>query len=65
MRTPVDLVGGFYTDDTLPWACQDTVNYLPVQAEASGTRTMTKLVDAPGLRPWLWIGYYAPEAPGT
>lgn len=59
MRQPVDLVGGFYTDDTLPWACQDTVNYLPVQTEAAGTRTMTKLVDAPGLKPWLWIGNFA------
>lgn len=57
MRQPVDLVGGFYADDTLPWSCQDTVNYLPVQTEAAGTRTMTKLVDAPGLRPWLWIGH--------
>lgn len=56
MRQPIDLVGGFYTDDSLPWSCQDTVNYLPVAAEAGGTRTPTKLVDAPGLRPWVAIG---------
>ncbi len=56
MRQPIDLVGGFYTDESLPWSVQDTVNYLPVAAEASGTRTPTKLVDAPGLRPWVAIG---------
>ena len=61
-KTPVDLIGGFYTDDSLPWSVQDTVNYLPVRAEVQGTRTPTKLVDAPGLKPLLWIGYYAPES---
>lgn len=56
MRQPIDLVGGFYTDESLPWSVQDTVNYLPVAAEAGGTRTPTKLVDAPGLRPFVAIG---------
>lgn len=55
MRQPIDLVGGFYTDESLPWSAQDTVNYLPVAAEAGGTRTPTKLVDAPGLRLWTGI----------
>lgn len=59
--TPVDLIGGFYTDESLPWSCQDTVNYLPVRAEAQGTRTPTKLVDAPGLKPWVWIGNFAED----
>lgn len=52
MRQPIDLVGGFYTDESLPWSVQDTVNYLPVAAEAAGTRSPAKLVDSPGLRPW-------------
>ena len=64
MRNPVDIVGPFYTDDSLSWSQQDTVNYIPVAAEVSGTRTPTKLVDAPGLRPFAWIGYYAPESEG-
>lgn len=59
MRHPIDLVGGFYTDESLPWSCQDTVNWIPVAAEVGGTRTPTKLVDAPGLRPWVWIGNHA------
>lgn len=57
MRKPVDLIGGFYTDDTISWSCQDTVNYIPVAAETGGTLTVSKLVDAPGLKPWLWIGH--------
>lgn len=53
---PVDLIGGFYTDDTLPWACQDTLNWLPFAAEVSGTRTQWKLSTAPGLKPYQQIG---------
>ncbi|MDT3468922.1 putative Ig domain-containing protein [Stenotrophomonas maltophilia] len=53
---PVDLIGGFYKDDSLPWSCQDTVNWLPVMAEVSGTRSLTKLATAPGLKPWLTVG---------
>lgn len=62
---PIDIIGGFYTDDSLPWSSQDTVNLLPVPAEATGTRTPTRLASAPGLRPWAWIGNYAPEEPGA
>lgn len=47
--TPVDLVGGFYADDALPWSAQDTVNWLPVMAEVNGSRTVSKLRGAPGL----------------
>lgn len=61
-RDPVDIIGGFYTDESLPWSCQDTVNYIPVRAEVAGTRTPTKLVDAPGMKPFLWIGHYAEDA---
>lgn len=56
--TLIDLIGGFYTDDSLPWSCQDTVNLLPVRAEVEGTRTPTKLTDAPGLKPSVFIGNY-------
>lgn len=53
---PVDLIGGFYKDDALPWSCQDTVNWLPVMAEVSGTRSPSKLSTAPGLKPWQVVG---------
>ncbi|WP_401733426.1 putative Ig domain-containing protein [Stenotrophomonas muris] len=53
---PVDLIGGFYKDDALPWSCQDTVNWLPAMAEVSGTRSPSKLSTAPGLKPWQVVG---------
>lgn len=67
MPTPIDILGGFYTDESLPWSCQDVVNYIPVAAEVPGTRTQIKLVDAPGLKPRAWIGNYAtdPEPTGA
>ncbi|MEB1529889.1 hypothetical protein [Xanthomonas sp. WHRI 7945] len=53
---PMDLINGFYTDDSRPWSVQDTVNWLPEAAEAPGTRTPWKLAPAPGLRPFLDLG---------
>lgn len=53
---PVEIVGGFYTDDSLPWSCQDTVNWLPTRAEVGGTLTPWKLETCPGLRESLWLG---------
>lgn len=53
---PVDLIGGYYADDTLPWSCQDTVNWLPVMAEVGGTRTPSKLATPPGLKPYQRVG---------
>ena len=53
---PVDLIGGFYTDDALPWARQDTVNWLPVAAEVAGTLTVKYLKTPPGLKPYQNIG---------
>lgn len=47
---PVQIVGGAYRDDTRPFACQDTVNYLPLQAERAGGRSDWILRSAPGLR---------------
>lgn len=54
--SPVDLIGGFYADDTLPWSCQDTVNWLPVMGEVGGTRTPSKLATPPGLKPYQRVG---------
>lgn len=53
---PFPIVGGSYTDDALPWAHQDTVNYLPVLAERSGTRSPAKLAMVPGMRVFADVG---------
>lgn len=47
---PLPIVGGFYADETRPWSVQDCVNWLPTQAETSGTRTPTILKTPPGLK---------------
>lgn len=54
--SPVDLIGGYYKSDTLPWACQETVNWLPVLAEVEGTLSPAMLKTPPGLRPYQQIG---------
>jgi hypothetical protein len=46
---PINLIGGFYQDDNLPWSAQDTVNWIPRPAEMPGTISQMKLVGAPGL----------------
>lgn len=45
----VQIVGGAYSDDTRPWTCQDTVNYLVLPAERPGGRSDAILRSAPGL----------------
>lgn len=51
MKTvPLPVVGGFYADETRPWSVQDCVNWLPTQAETTGTRTPTILKTPPGLK---------------
>lgn len=57
MATAVDLIGGFYADDSLPWADQDTLNWLPVKAEVGGTRTPIRFSTPPGLKPYQQIGF--------
>lgn len=56
MATPIDIIGGFYTVGGRSWAAQDCVNYLPVAAEVTGTKTQTMLRTPPGLRPWVKVG---------
>ncbi|OWB26865.1 hypothetical protein [Xanthomonas oryzae] len=53
---PIDLLGGFYADDSKPWSVQDTVNWLPEVAEVRGTRTEYKLASPPGLREYMRLG---------
>lgn len=60
---PLNIVGGWYTDDALPWAQQDCCNYIPVVAEMPGTLSPIKAVDAPGLKPFVEIGTGGGESP--
>lgn len=53
---PFPIVGGSYADDTKPWSVQDTVNYLPVSAERSGTRSPSMLKSAPGFKAFCNLG---------
>lgn len=52
---PLNVVGGWYTDDSLPWTQQDCCNYIPVIAEQPGAISQVKAVDAPGLKPFVEI----------
>lgn len=47
--TPVNIIGGAYRDDALPWSAQDVVNWIPEVATVGGTRTPTKYRGAPGM----------------
>lgn len=55
---PVNILGGCYSDSDRAWSLQDTVNWLPEQAEQAETRTPTQFKTPPGLYPFV-------EIPGT
>ena len=55
-QQPINLIGGFYADESRHWSVQDTCNWLPVVAEQQGTLTPAKLSTPPGLRPYQQIG---------
>lgn len=59
MRRPINTVNGFYKDPNLHWSAQDALNVIPKMAEQGGTRTVSELLDAPGLRPYVWLGINA------
>lgn len=46
---PVNLIGGYYAGDNLPWSSQDVLNWIPEQAQEAGTQTPMRLRSAPGL----------------
>lgn len=52
-NAPINLIGGSNVDDSLPWLCEDTVNYVIEKAPSSGALTEYKLRDAPGLKPYV------------
>ena len=49
---PLPFIGGFYADDSRPWAMQDCVNWLPSAMEQEGTRTPAMAKTPPGLSPY-------------
>lgn len=53
---PAPVIGGAYSDDAKAWACQDTVNYIPVMAERPGGRSPTMLRGVPGMRTFCITG---------
>lgn len=57
---PMQIVGGSYADDALPWTHQDTVNYLPVPAEKEGVRSSAILRGVPGFTTFCDLGTNAP-----
>lgn len=56
----MNLVGGSYADDTLPWSHQDTINYIPVPAEKEGVRSRAMLRCLPGYAAFCDLGTDAP-----
>jgi sugar lactone lactonase YvrE len=56
VRKPVEVVGGAYSDDALPWTAQDTCNWLPVNAEQPGARSNALLRTPPGLYELATLG---------
>lgn len=57
---PMQLVGGAYADDALPWSSQDCVNYIPVPAEKEGTRSREMLRCLPGYNLFCDLGTNKP-----
>ena len=57
---PVQLVGGAYADDALPWSAQDCINYIPVPAEKEGTRSREMLRCLPGYSLFCDLGTNKP-----
>jgi len=57
---PWAVIDGAYSDDAKPWACQDTVNWLPTPAEQAGARSAIMLQTPPGLVEYCDLGTNAP-----
>lgn len=55
MATPLNIIGGWYSDVAKPWTQQDICNYIPFVAEQPGPITQIEAVDAPGLKPFVEI----------
>jgi hypothetical protein len=48
-KLPVPIIGQAYSDDSLPWAAQELINWYVIVAESDGTRSRLALKGTPGL----------------
>lgn len=55
MSTPLNIIGGWYSDEAKPWSQQDICNFIPFVAEQPGTLSPIKAPPAPGLKPFVEI----------
>lgn len=55
MAKPLNIIGGWYSDEAKPWSDQDICNYIPFRAEQGGTLSAIQAIDAPGLKPFVEI----------
>lgn len=50
MRREVNLIGGFYRDESLPFSSQDAINWLPEPDESGMGRSPWRMLGVPGLK---------------
>jgi hypothetical protein len=50
-RREVNLIGGFYRDESLPFSSQDAINWLPEPDESGMGRSPWRMLGVPGLKP--------------
>lgn len=55
-KLAVNIIGQAYSDENLPWAAQETINWFPVIAETDGTRTPIAFRGTPGLTLFAQVG---------
>lgn len=55
-KLPFQIIGQAYSDESLPWAAQETINWYPILAEADGTRTPMAFKGTPGLTSFGTVG---------
>jgi len=53
---PIPVIVGSYADTARPWSAQDVLNWIPTEAEVEGSRTPTKYMTPPGLKPFVEVG---------
>lgn len=54
--TPFNLIGGAYSDEVLPLAAQESINWYPEVVETEGARNVIALKGTPGLQTFATVG---------
>lgn len=55
-RLPINIIGESYSDETLPFSAQESINCEPIPAETEGTRNVVKLRGTPGIASFGTVG---------